>query len=164
MMSADQTEDTNKEQASDTSASLDSIVNQLRDELALYRSVLQDASAWGGGVLKLFLLEFRLAIKTAPHYLLCRLALAPLMLLTWVSFVVLLGWVSYHFTQSWGFVFFSTFAVQFLVSVIFIFYLKSLSKNLKFKATRHEIENVSDFLSGLKTQNTAAVKIDESKQ
>jgi len=109
------------------------------DELQLWASWLRQTGATSADIFELLLLEVRLAISDSKRLLLLALLFVPILMLTWISFSVLLAWQFYLFNMSvtQGLLAFSI--IQFLGLVSIAMGWNHYKKSLTLPLTRQHI-------------------------
>lgn len=70
------------------------------DELQMWSIWLQQSAAIGTGILHLLQLELRLAIADSKRLVIVALLFIPMLIMTWISFTVLLSWLVYQLNSS----------------------------------------------------------------
>jgi len=109
------------------------------DELRAWLDWLREASDAGGAVLKLALLELRLALGDGRRLVLLGLLMLPVVMLAWFSFSVLLAWLAYQYGQSVTFGLCAFLAAQ-LVALGAMWQLRlKYRKSLSLPATRRHL-------------------------
>lgn len=112
------------------------------DDLQLWAGWLQQSAVIGVDMLQLLLLELRLAIADSKRLFVLVLLFIPMLILTWISFTVLLAWLVYllntSITQSLLAFFISQALGLIGISMSWNYYKKSLRLPL----TRQHIQNI----------------------
>lgn len=101
------------------------------DQLQLWFSWLEQAGTLGSDVFQLLKLELRLAFSDSKRLLVIALLFVPMLMLTWISFSVLLAWQVYLLNMSVTQGLLACCLIQFLglvgIAMAWNYYKKSLS-------------------------------------
>ncbi|SIS42304.1 hypothetical protein [Neptunomonas antarctica] len=112
------------------------------DELQVWASWLQQATATGSDIFQLLQLELRLAISDSPRLFALALLFIPMLMLTWIGFSTLLAWLVYLINTSVTQGLLAFFIIQFLGLVSIIMGLKHYKKSLTLPLTRQHIRQL----------------------
>jgi hypothetical protein len=74
--------------------------NEQFDQLQLWASWLEQAGTLSSEIFQLLQLELRLAVSDSKRLLILALLFVPMLMLTWISFSVLLAWQIYLLNLS----------------------------------------------------------------
>ena len=78
----------------------DAVQSEQLNELQVWADWLQKSTAIGRDILQLLQLELRLAITDSKRLFILALVFIPILMLTWISFTLLLAWMVYLLNTS----------------------------------------------------------------
>jgi len=113
------------------------------EDLQLWASWLQQAGTISTDIFQLVQLELRLAISDSKRLLVLALLFVPILILSWISFTVLLAWLVYQVNSSATYGFLTFFICQ-ISALIGIFWGWShYKKSLSLPLTRKHLQRLT---------------------
>lgn len=114
------------------------------NELQMWGSWLQQSTAIGTDILQLLRLELRLAIADSGRLLIVALLFIPVLMLTWISFTLLLAWLVYLFNASVTQSLLVFFVSQALGLIALALSWKYYKKSFSLPLTRQHIQKIME--------------------
>ncbi|MFT6927977.1 MAG: putative membrane protein YqjE [Psychromonas sp.] len=115
------------------------------EDLQLWASWLQQAATISTDIFQLVQLELRLAISDSKRLLVLALLFVPILILSWISFTVLLAWLVYQINSSTTCGLLAFFVCQILALLAIFWGWGHYKKSLSLPLTR---EHIQQFTAG----------------